>query len=68
MDFKFHRCKRKAQDFHLLSFLYLVNLFTFRYPLHSVQIDIQTFIHAERTKERQRYSISNGRHQFPQEE
>ena len=51
MDLKFHRCKREAQISHLLSFLYLALLFTFPYPLHSIQIDIETFIHAERTKE-----------------
>lgn len=43
--------------------LYLAYLFTFPYPLHSVQIDTEASIHAERTKKRQRHSIPNGRHQ-----
>lgn len=50
MDLKFHRCKRKAQNFHLFSFLYLTYLFTFPYPLNYVQIDIEGSIHAERKK------------------
>lgn len=51
MDLKFRRCEEKAQNFHLLSFLYLAHLFTLPYLLHSEQFNIETFIHAERTKE-----------------
>lgn len=39
------------KELHLLSFLYLAHLFTLPYLLHSEQINIETFIHAERTKE-----------------